>query len=80
MVTGAGGTERRDVSPRLLPWASRPWHGVQESVLNAQQHWVDCLREGREPATSGADNLKTFALAEAAYASAASGDTVTPSA
>jgi D-apiose dehydrogenase len=79
IVTGMRGTERRDVSPALLPWASRPWHGVQESVLNAQQHWVDCLRAGREPATSGADNLKTFALAEAAYASAASGDTVTPS-
>jgi hypothetical protein len=28
---------------------------------------------------SGADHLKTFALAEAAYASAATGDTVTPS-
>jgi predicted dehydrogenase len=78
IVTSAAGTERRDVSPRLLPWASRPWHGIQESVLNAQQHWVDCLRAGREPATSGADNLKTFALAEAAYASAVSGDTVSP--
>jgi predicted dehydrogenase len=76
VVTGAGGTERRDVSPSLLPWASRPWHGVQESVLNAQKHWVECLRAGREPATSGADNLKTFALAEAAYASAASGESV----
>lgn len=69
-VVGPDGTERRDVSPRLLPWASRPWHGVQESVLNAQRHWVECLRAGREPATSGADNLETFALAEAAYASA----------
>jgi D-apiose dehydrogenase len=78
IVTGPRGTERRDVSPMLLPWASRPWHGVQESVQNAQQHWVDCLRAGQEPATSGADNLKTFALAEAAYASAASVDTVTP--
>jgi D-apiose dehydrogenase len=79
ILTGRRGTERRDVSPTLLPGASRPWHGVQESVKNAQQHWVDCLRAGKEPATSGADNLKTFALAEAAYASAATGDTVTPS-
>ena len=63
----------------LLPWASRPWHGIQESVLTTQRHWVDCLRRGAEPATSGADNLKTFALCEAAYASAATGDTVTPS-
>lgn len=69
-VVGPEGSERQDVAPQLLPWATRPWHGVQESVLNAQRHWVECLREGREPATSGADNLKTFALAEAAYASA----------
>ena len=32
-----------------------------------QQHWVDCLRTGREPETSGRDNVKTFALVEAAY-------------
>jgi predicted dehydrogenase len=77
-VTGREGTLRRDVAPALLPWASRPWHGVQESVLAAQRHWIDCLRSGIEPATSGADNLRTFALCEAAYASAATGDTVTP--
>jgi predicted dehydrogenase len=78
-VTTRSGSEQRDVSPRLLPWASRPWHGVQESVLETQRHWVGCLRSGREPATSGADNLRTFALCEAAYASAATGDAVTPS-
>ena len=54
-------------------WLGRrkPWHGIQESVLRTQEHWVECLRHGREPDTSGADNLKTFALCEAAYASAA---------
>ena len=49
---------------------------VQESVLRIEEHWVDCLRRGVEPETSGADNLKTFALVEAAYRSAASGETV----
>jgi predicted dehydrogenase len=78
-VTGREGTSRREVAPALLPWASRPWHGVQESVLATQRHWIDCLRSGAGPATSGADNLRTFALCEAAYASAATGDTVTPS-
>jgi predicted dehydrogenase len=77
-VTTRAGSQRRDVAPALLPWASRPWHGVQESVLNTQRHWLECLREGLEPATSGADNLRTFALCEAAYAAAATGDTVTP--
>ena len=50
----AAASDRKDVSPPLLPWASRPWHNIQESVQAIQQHWVDCLREGREPATRGA--------------------------
>lgn len=60
----------RDVSPPVLDWAARPWHNIQESVLLIQQHFVDCLREGRQPETSGQDNLQTFALVEAAYLSA----------
>jgi predicted dehydrogenase len=76
IVTNRNGAQRRDVSPRLLPWAKRPWHNIQESVQTIQQHWVNCLRERREPATSGRDNLKTLALVEAAYASAATGRNV----
>ncbi|RWF33423.1 MAG: Gfo/Idh/MocA family oxidoreductase [Mesorhizobium sp.] len=75
-VTGKSGTAVSDVSPPLLSWASRPWHNIQESVVAIQQHWVDCLATGKEPATSGADNLKTFALVEAAYAGAASHEPV----
>jgi predicted dehydrogenase len=75
-VTGKSGTTERDVSPPLLPWASRPWHNIQESVAAIEQHWADCLRAGRETSTSGADNLKTFALVEAAYAGAESGKPV----
>ncbi|RUX00455.1 Gfo/Idh/MocA family oxidoreductase [Mesorhizobium sp. M8A.F.Ca.ET.059.01.1.1] len=71
-VTGKNGTTVKDVSPPLLPWASRPWHNIQESVLAIQKHWVDSLVSGKEPATSGADNLRTFALVEAAYAGAES--------
>lgn len=75
-VTGRNGTMVSDVSPPLLPWASRPWHNIQESVVAIQRHWVDCLANGTEPATSGADNLRTLALVEAAYTGAASGDPV----
>ncbi|RWB19830.1 Gfo/Idh/MocA family oxidoreductase [Mesorhizobium sp.] len=71
-VTGKSGTTVSDVSPPLLSWASRPWHNIQESVAAIQKHWIECLNAGKEPATSGADNLKTFALVEAAYAGAAS--------
>ncbi|MBB3999596.1 Gfo/Idh/MocA family protein [Aureimonas pseudogalii] len=77
-VTTSAGARHEDVSPELLPWASRPWHNIQESVLLIQRHFVDCLREGRTPDTSGADNLKTLALVEAAYRSAATGRTIDP--
>jgi len=76
IITGVNGTVECDVSPPLLPWASRPWHNIQESVASIQQHWVDCLKGGSATSTSGADNLKTFALVEAAYASAESGESV----
>jgi predicted dehydrogenase len=65
-----------DVSPTLLPWASRPWHNIQESVYAIQQHWVDQLKRGADHSTSGLDNLKTFALVEAAYDSASRGQTI----
>jgi D-apiose dehydrogenase len=75
-VTTKHGTTHEDVSPPLLSWAQKPWHSIQESVLNIQQHWVDCLNAKIDPATSGADNLKTFALVEAAYESAGTGRTM----
>ncbi|KUP94602.1 Gfo/Idh/MocA family protein [Tritonibacter horizontis] len=69
-------SQSRDVAPPVLPWAQRPWHNIQESVLTIQQHFVTCLANGQIPATSGADNLQTLALVEAAYLSAAEGRTV----
>ncbi|MFK7859273.1 MAG: Gfo/Idh/MocA family protein [Granulosicoccus sp.] len=64
---------RRDVAPTLLEWAEKPWHNIQESVLAIQQHFIVCIAAGVEPETSGADNLKTLALVEAAYQSASGG-------
>ncbi len=69
LQTGDGSKEV-DLSPPVLPWASRPWHNIQESVLTIQQHFVDCIADQRAPETSGADNLRTLALVEAAYLSA----------
>jgi D-apiose dehydrogenase len=77
-VTTRLATTHADVSPPLLPWAVKPWHNIQESVSIIQQHWVDCLRKGREPHTSGRDNLHTLALVEAVYESAGTGETVKP--
>jgi predicted dehydrogenase len=65
-----------DVSPPLLSWAEKPWHNIQESVQIIQQHFVNCIQSGKPPETSGADNLKTLALVDAAYSSAAEQRTV----
>lgn len=77
-VTAGGRTTTRRLAPAPLAWATPPWQVAQESVLAAQRHWVDCLRHGREPETSGADNLKTYALVMAAYEAAATGRAVAP--
>jgi D-apiose dehydrogenase len=65
------GTKTMRVEPPLHDWAERPWFNIQDSVVNIQAHWLQCLRKGYEPQTSGRDNLKTLALVEAAYTSAA---------
>ena len=72
------GTELRNVAPRALSWTSEPWVAIQGSVFSIQSHWVDCLRRGVEPATSGSDNLRTLALVEATYLSAREGRSVVP--
>ena len=57
-------------------WTSEPWTQIQDLVPRTQQHFIDALREGRDFETSARDSLKTYALAEAAYRSAASGQVV----
>jgi len=79
VVQTAQGSRVHDLSPPVLLWASRPWHNIQESVLKIQEHFVDCVAAGHAPETSGADNLHTLALVEAAYASAAQERMVDPS-
>lgn len=76
LIVQTQGEVETDVSPALLTWAERPWHNIQESVQIIQQHFVECLATGADPATSGADNLKTLALVDAAYTSALTGKTV----
>ena len=66
-VTIDGRMSEEDGDAPLLDWAARPWHVVQESVQATCAHMLAAIRAGREAETSAADNLKTFALAEAAY-------------
>jgi len=41
-----------------------------DGFIGVQRHFLDCLRRGSEPETSGRDNLQTLALVFAAYESA----------
>ena len=73
VVTADGVMSERYVGSPLLAWTVEPWHIAQESVLLTQRAIIGAWKAGRDADTSGADNLMTFAVAEAAYAAAASG-------
>jgi len=77
-VTSPAGTYTEAVAPDPSSWGTEPWLLAQDSVVKIQTHWLNCLDSGTRPATSGHDNLKTFALVEACYLSAATGQPVTP--
>ncbi len=77
-VTSNGKTETLSVGSPLYSWTSHPWHASQEAVLHANAHFLDAFRGGRDADTSGVDNLKTFALVEAAYEAADTHTSVKP--
>jgi len=77
-VTSQGVTRNEAIGSPLLSWTSRPWHVSQESVLHANAHMLESLKAGRPAATAGEDNLKTYALVDAAYEAAATGRSVRP--
>jgi predicted dehydrogenase len=77
-VTSGGKVEAREIDTPMLHWANKPWHMIEESVYKTCAHMLAALQAGREAATWGRDNLKTYAACEAAYRSAASGKAVAP--
>ena len=77
-VSSHGKTETLSVGSPLHSWTSHPWHVSQEAVLHANAHFLDAFRSGRDADTSGVDNLKTFALVEAAYEAAETHTSVKP--
>ena len=66
-ITSNGATHEIDADPPVLPWAERPWHIAQDSVLRTNRHMLQAVQAGRPAATSADDNFRTFALVEAAY-------------
>jgi len=71
-ITSDGKLTHLDGDAPLLPWAERPWHVTQESVYNTCRHILERFRAGQPADVSGADNLRTYALCDAAYDAAAS--------
>jgi predicted dehydrogenase len=77
-VTTQDLTFEDEIGGPLLAWTSRPWHVSQEAVLHTNRHMFECFRDGLAADTSGEDNLKTYALVEAAYESARTHKAVKP--
>jgi predicted dehydrogenase len=77
-VTTQGLSFEENIGSPLLSWTTRPWHVSQEAVKNTNRHMMECARAGRPAETSGEDNLKTYALVEAAYESASTGRAAKP--
>jgi D-apiose dehydrogenase len=78
IVTTQGLTFEDSIGGPLLSWTSRPWHVSQEAVLHTSRHMFERFRVGLPADTSGEDNLKTYALVEAAYEAARTHNSVKP--
>lgn len=63
------GSLRLHTAQEAETW-SFPSDTIAQSFVATQQHFVDCLREGRAAETSGVESLKTMALVFSAYRSA----------
>ena len=76
-IQANGKTRDEVIDSDARDWTAKPWTQIQDSVPRTQQHFIDALRAGLPFETSAQDSLQTYALAEAAYRSAASGRLVT---
>ncbi len=62
--------QKEHVTAQVYPWSTAPFEAIQQSVVNIEQHWIDCLRNGTRPDTAGDDNIKSVELVFGAYESA----------
>ena len=67
-----------DVANVAARWMTAPFHVVQQSVCETNRSFLNAVRNKKCAPTNITDNLKTFALVEAAYASASNGRAETP--
>jgi predicted dehydrogenase len=75
-VTTKNETRSFRVPPPKYSWANPDYLVVQSSIVPTNANWLESLRAGKEPETSGADNLKTLQLVYLAYESAKTGNAI----
>jgi D-apiose dehydrogenase len=77
LIERRGGlANERVVEPQVPEWGAKPWHCIQDSVINFQRHAVRVLEGTAEPQPSGAHNRGTLGVVLAAYASASQNRTI----
>ncbi len=72
VVSGSGVVDEDLVIPDH-GWTSEPWNAIQDSVVNVQRQWVDCLRAGVVSECSGEETLRLLDITLGAYESLATG-------
>jgi predicted dehydrogenase len=70
-TTTRQGTTERVVTPPAYPWVDPRYAVAQAAMVPCVGDLLAHIREEREAETTGADNLRTLELVEAAYVSAA---------
>lgn len=76
-VTTADGTTRRRFAPKYYPWVDSRYEVVHSSMVDCCTHLLNSILTEKSAETSGADNLKTLRMVDAAYAAAESHTVVT---
>lgn len=69
-ATTSDGTLMRRYPPPRYSWANPDYAVVHASMVPIHEAFLDALRTGVPPETSGADNLRTLKLVDRAYRSA----------
>jgi predicted dehydrogenase len=77
-VTSDGLTWDEAIGAPLRSWTSYPWHVSQEGSYGACRHFLECLQLGVPAETNGLDNLRSYALVDAAYRAAMERQAVVP--
>jgi predicted dehydrogenase len=77
-VSCSGDVTEETLHEDMLVWMEKRCQVVQTSVLNANAHFLSRLKQGNAADTDIIDNLKTFAIVEAAHSAAKSGKACQP--